>query len=162
MWHPVDNATVYTIQIDDAVTFNNPIMTVPVSDTSYAPLVDLPEGMVYWRVRCDQDPAYSPVDSVEISTSSIADWYGNLDSKGMVTVSPNPFQGVLEIAVPAGCKTQLSIFDMNGHLVQTLTGADRIVWDGTTSTGIKAQAGMYMVKAVIDGKSFTQKVILTR
>ena len=52
-WHPLPNQTPYTIQIDTTSSFAAPMITVAVSDTFFKPLVNLPAGTIYWRVKGD-------------------------------------------------------------------------------------------------------------
>ncbi len=66
-WLANTKMPVYRLQIDTVRTFANPIISIPLSDTSYAPLVDLPMKTIFWRVSNDADTStWSPVSSVTI------------------------------------------------------------------------------------------------
>jgi fibro-slime domain-containing protein len=52
-WHSIPNSSTYTIQIDTVASFNAPMIMVPVSDTFFKPLVNLPADTIYWRVKGD-------------------------------------------------------------------------------------------------------------
>ncbi|OGJ89408.1 MAG: hypothetical protein A2350_00065 [Candidatus Raymondbacteria bacterium RifOxyB12_full_50_8] len=55
-WHPVFGAESYTIQIDTLHGFGSPFISVPLNDTSYAPLINLPIDTLYWRVSSNLAP----------------------------------------------------------------------------------------------------------
>jgi len=55
-WRPVDEPSQYTLQIADNEHFTDPIVALPMTDTSYTPAVDLPIGPIYWRVRSHNRP----------------------------------------------------------------------------------------------------------
>ncbi len=57
-WRSVEGATQYSLQIADNDSFVEPIIALPMEDTSYTPALDLPLGSIYWRVRAD-DGEYS-------------------------------------------------------------------------------------------------------
>ncbi len=65
-WHkPADAVTAYTLQVSTTSDFSSPIVNVPVTDTLYTAPIDLPPGMIYWRVRGDDSP-WSGASSFEI------------------------------------------------------------------------------------------------
>ncbi len=56
-WHePESFVSEYTIQIDTMGDFSSSIVHVPLTDTVYTPVVDLPIGTIYWRVRGESSP----------------------------------------------------------------------------------------------------------
>jgi Concanavalin A-like lectin/glucanases superfamily len=65
-WHPLSNQTPYTVQIDTTTSFAAPLITIAVSDTFFSPLVNLPAGTIYWRVKGDST-AYSTTGSFVIT-----------------------------------------------------------------------------------------------
>jgi len=71
MWLPVDSATTYTIEIDDNSDFSSLIVTTPTGDTFFTPLIDLPTGWVYWRIKSDLIANFSPIDSFLILSDSV-------------------------------------------------------------------------------------------
>ena len=70
-WHPVTGADSYTLVVDTNRQFPQPILSVPVSDTSYQPQGDLPADTVYWKVKCDLVATYSPSSRFIIIADSI-------------------------------------------------------------------------------------------
>ena len=63
VWHSVASSTSYTIQIASDVTFSSPILVQPTTDTFYLPLVDLPLGPVYWKVKSSLNSTYCLPDA---------------------------------------------------------------------------------------------------
>jgi hypothetical protein len=70
-WHSVSGATTYNVDIDSSIDFSTMILTVPVTDTFYTPLVDLPTTTIYWRVKSDLSPQYSDIGTLIIQPSTI-------------------------------------------------------------------------------------------
>jgi hypothetical protein len=71
-WHPVAGATAYTLQIDTMAGFNNPFIAVPLGDTSYTPLIDLPVKTIYWRVSSSLAPTrFSAYSSFTIMDAAV-------------------------------------------------------------------------------------------
>ena len=71
MWHRVQNASSYSIQIGASVSFEATLISDVVSDTSYIPLTKLPVGKIFWRVKSDIGNQYSLIDSITILNDSI-------------------------------------------------------------------------------------------
>ncbi|MBL8027027.1 MAG: T9SS type A sorting domain-containing protein [Fibrobacteres bacterium] len=71
-WHSVTGAASYTIQIDTTSRFTSPMISVPLSDTSYTPLVNLPVRTIYWRVSSSVSPSlFSSVSSFTIQSDTV-------------------------------------------------------------------------------------------
>jgi hypothetical protein len=70
-WYAVDSVSSYTIQIDTAIDFSDPITTISIDDTTFTPLSDLPTGIIYWHVTVEQLSLYSEISSFVIQDSSI-------------------------------------------------------------------------------------------
>ncbi len=80
------------------------------------------------------------------------------------TVYPNPVtNGPLNIIwyTPAGATMQASLVDMNGHTFR-FDPVQAGQWQNTTQLNIPANLakGLYLLKAVIDGKTTTNKVVV--
>jgi hypothetical protein len=69
-WHPVSGAASYTIVVDTNQRFPDPILVVPVRDTSYQPQVDLPEDTMFWKVKSDLISTFSSVSRLIIKADS--------------------------------------------------------------------------------------------
>jgi len=70
-WQPVDGASSYTIQVSDTRDFHSPVVSLPITDTSYQPGADLPCGPIYWRVKSVLVDTWSSIDSITILPDSI-------------------------------------------------------------------------------------------
>jgi len=70
-WHPVYGATSYNLDIDSSTDFTTTIISAPVSDTCYTPLIDLPAVTLYRRVKSNLSPQYSEAEVVHIQPDSI-------------------------------------------------------------------------------------------
>jgi|WetSurMetagenome_2_1015567.scaffolds.fasta_scaffold00185_28 hypothetical protein len=70
-WHGVSVAHLYTLVIDDDITFSSPIVSIQLGDTSFVPLSDLPLGTIYWKVKSDTSLGYSPPSSFTVQPDSI-------------------------------------------------------------------------------------------
>lgn len=84
--------------------------------------------------------------------------------------SPNPFRDVtrLSYSMPGAGHRRLQVFDVSGRLVSTLeegftqAGHHVTVWDGRSTTGEKAHAGVYFVRFQAGGEFTSRKVVLVR
>jgi hypothetical protein len=62
----------------------------------------------------------------------------------------------------------LSIFDLRGRLVRRLSARDfpagthTVQWDGRNAQGQMAASGVYLVRVVMDGRSYAAKAVLLR
>jgi hypothetical protein len=70
-WHKVRGAVSYTIVIDTNLQFSFPILSVAVNDTTFQPQASLPEDTMYWKVKSDLIPEYSPVSRFIIKMDSV-------------------------------------------------------------------------------------------
>jgi hypothetical protein len=90
-------------------------------------------------------------------------------SKGMVTVSPNPFREALTIDynLPEDTHVNLVVYDLNGMVVRQLVnenqteGSHRIVWDALNSKGSNLHNGIYILKMETAFGSEISKIIYT-
>ncbi len=71
---------------------------------------------------------------------------------------PNPFNDQVHITfqLPLPAFTTVSIYDIQGRLVKTLAGrkmntSNDLIWDGTSSEGVKLNAGIYLYN-IVSGK----------
>ena len=83
---------------------------------------------------------------------------------------PNPFNPstTINFTVPNFSDVKISVFDLNGKLVNTLvdapfsSGTYNVMWDGDDSNGNKVAAGIYMYNLTSDETSITNKMILIK
>lgn len=97
-WHRVKNASFYSVLIDSENTFTSLLVSIPVTDTFYSPLVNLPPGPVYWKVKSNISYAYSAVDHFTILSDSIPVLY-SFNGIGVTVLRPvfkwHPVHGAL-------------------------------------------------------------------
>ncbi len=107
-------------------------------------------------------------EGVELSLSeiSVSDARGNLvtalvthelplpESFGIANCYPNPFnaQSMIEFTLPDPDQISLSIYDINGRLVNELVegyidaGYHQVIWSGVNNAGKKVSSGVYFAK----------------
>ena len=169
-WKPVPGATSYTINIDTIRTFTSPVISTPVGDTTYTPLVDLGIDKYFWRVSSNLAPAsFSMTDSLVVDTITpvIAPVSQHLNMVN-ISVHPNPFVNTTKISytLPKTADVTMAIFSMDGTLVRTLSaektaGRHVVLWDGRDNNGRYAGPGVYLLK-LSAGKVFNRKIMLVR
>jgi hypothetical protein len=69
-WSAVSGASSYSILIGTTEQLSDPLVNIPVSGTSFTPSIDLPLGMIYWRVKSDKS-GYSQLSSFEINDPAV-------------------------------------------------------------------------------------------
>jgi hypothetical protein len=90
-----------------------------------------------------------------------------LRTTALQAIGPNPFSGRTEIhyTLAAPAKTQISIYDIAGRLVQRLVdhempaGEHRIHWEGHDGSGTFAPAGVYFTKFEAAGVQQIRKIV---
>ena len=81
---------------------------------------------------------------------------------------PNPGSGRIRFNARSGtlpADAQLEIFDLRGHRVRRLSGADAegtMAWDGADGRGRPLAAGTYLAVVQAGGQRLTTRVVLTR
>ena len=171
LWHPAPGASSYRLQIDTAGYFIDPLISLPVNDTSYSPLVDLPIGKIVWRVSASTNQTrYSDPDTFWVLAKSTV-------TSGHATNLPLTVSGTLD-AVRNGTlvmysldkpgDVSLRVFSMKGSCLATLyagtatAGMHTLAWRGTDRFGKPVPNGSYLAVFSIDGRSFTKKIMLLR
>ncbi|MFN8546778.1 MAG: FlgD immunoglobulin-like domain containing protein [Candidatus Eisenbacteria bacterium] len=84
--------------------------------------------------------------------------------------SPNPSTGLVTLAyqLSVGGPIRLSVHDVSGREIAQLragespAGWHSITWDGTGSAGHRVNAGVYYVRAIGEGISRTQQLVILR
>jgi hypothetical protein len=141
-WHPVAGATSYRIQAADNPLFQDAI-SVPLSDTTFVPGVDLDVGTWYWRVSCNLNSGlYSPPDSVVIITTGSA--------RG---ISTGPQAGALALrSTGKGIKiifprqvhqaVRLDLYSLSGSLLRSFRTGESESGSATWSLADDRQGGL--------------------
>ena len=82
--------------------------------------------------------------------------------------APNPFTGetVLKFSVPSKMNVKMSVYDISGRLVKTLTDGDvtagehTVTWDGKDSFSRDVSPGIYFVRMATPERSFQKKMVV--
>lgn len=86
---------------------------------------------------------------------------------------PNPFNArtTIELSIPGEGKAdvRIEIFDIRGRRIATVHQGEAeggtklgVVWKGTDARGREVPSGVYLVRAAIDGRALTGKIVLLR
>jgi hypothetical protein len=82
---------------------------------------------------------------------------------------PNPFASFTEIrfAVPAGSAAELSVYEVTGRRVRSLTDVPgtqqgSVRWDGLDDRGRAVTSGVYVLRLEADGRVLTRRAVLLR
>ncbi|MBN2789188.1 MAG: Ig-like domain-containing protein [Candidatus Delongbacteria bacterium] len=154
-WAVVTNSTGYNITIDDAATFDSPLIDEPVSANNYTTVISLSDGTYYWKVRAKNEVGYGSFSSIWsfiIDTSSIDELNLPLSTQ-LYQNYPNPFNPETTVSFDLAdqSKVNISIFSYSGELVRTLVNDTRdagnytVTWNGKNNKGSLVAAGMYFV-----------------
>lgn len=80
---------------------------------------------------------------------------------------PNPFleRTTISFYIASTSKVTLDVFDMSGEIVSTLADyiiveKQRVVWNGATNQGAKAQSGLYVIRLQSGNRVQTLKAVL--
>lgn len=80
---------------------------------------------------------------------------------------PNPFQDKLTLSfeLKAHQPVEVKVYNVKGQMIKRLnsvqgkTGWNEVLWDGKDNNGIKAAQGVYLLKALVDGKDTVKRVV---
>lgn len=93
---------------------------------------------------------------------------GDVPAVLALAVGPNPARGpaAVRFDLPIGGAVSLAVYDVAGRAVRTLADGEPFEagrhgrnWDGATSAGIRAPAGVYFVKMTAPGGTRTQTLV---
>ncbi|MFH1279317.1 MAG: T9SS type A sorting domain-containing protein [Candidatus Eisenbacteria bacterium] len=93
---------------------------------------------------------------------------GSMPSRAFgLFVSPNPTTGEVSLrySLPSSSSVPVTIYDIRGRVVRALEGKDAsgvLTWDGRTSSGIDAPAGVYFVRMEDGERTVTERVVVIR
>ncbi len=93
-----------------------------------------------------------------------------IDELTMAPNYPNPFsdETTLTYTLPEELNVELTIFDMLGREIRTLTngveraGEHTVTWAGDTSTGSRASSGVYIARLRAGDTTLTERIVLVR
>ncbi|MBI1307520.1 MAG: T9SS type A sorting domain-containing protein, partial [Bacteroidetes bacterium] len=83
-----------------------------------------------------------------------------VDTKNVMTVYPNPSNGIFNVKVdlPTREQVSLSVYDMVGNLVQEVT-SDQLQ-SGSFTVDMQGASGVYFVRLTVQGKTYNQKIVV--
>jgi len=83
-------------------------------------------------------------------------------SDDKLTISAGTFSGQVEIRLPSGLTrpARVSIYNVNGTVVRTLTGTHVLSWDGTDHTGRRLSSGSYFLRLATSDQVLTRKLVI--
>ena len=81
--------------------------------------------------------------------------------------APNPSTGeaTITLTMPRASRARVGLYDSAGRLVRALAdgafamGRQTVRWDGALSNGARARAGIYFLRAEVDGRATTARVV---
>jgi hypothetical protein len=169
-WHKARGAASYRVVIDTAGDFLNPIVILPLPDTMFMPLVNLPLGKIFWKVSANTNfNRYSAVDTFMIvaRTDIGKSMRDDRESELFTVVSSG---GGFHLTIDAGdhAKVTIRLFAMTGACVATLcdkamaSGIRVLQWNGADNNGRAVPRGSYLVRCAIGSKVVTKKIALVR
>ncbi|MFN0151665.1 MAG: FlgD immunoglobulin-like domain containing protein [bacterium] len=179
---PEGGAVSYDLIIDDSPAFASPlIVATGLADTTHnaGDIVGEP-GPLYWRViaRDTGGGARQSAPSASAFTFPAGTGVGAPgDDDAAVPVAfrvgqpaPSPTRGASTIAfeLPRDGAVRVDVFDVSGRRVRTLVddsmrlGPHVAVWDGSTSDGRRAAAGVYFFRVASGGEVATRKAVVAR
>jgi len=87
-------------------------------------------------------------------------------AQGQMTAYPNPFTEKVNLAIQLDIRSQVqvNVYNSSGNLVESLAneiasaGKYLLSWDGTSASGQVLPMGIYLIEAVINGKTCSIKV----
>ncbi|MFH1760910.1 MAG: LamG-like jellyroll fold domain-containing protein, partial [bacterium] len=75
-WYKVEGAAAYQLMINNTSNFSSVLVSTPLADTTFIPALDLPSGIIYWKVKSDLSVTFSNVESFIIQNDSTPILYG--------------------------------------------------------------------------------------
>ena len=128
----------------------------------------------YWLENIDLGGETHYSNSVNITIPSPGEEPGNIEPPVVyiLNTAPNPMNSstYFNFTLDKSVETTISIYNIKGELVRTLprvwadADADATVyWNGKDENGNRLQAGVYLYKLLVNGKTYkTNKLILMR
>ncbi len=129
---------------------------------AHVPAPKLTEGYVVYTVTDDNGNAYTDSIPVQGSTA-IGD--GRPATAMRVFASPSVMSTWTHIAFSRAldADTDINVYDISGRTVRALSaksGEQGLVWDGMDASGVRAAAGVYLVKAATREGVVSTRVIV--
>ena len=174
IWHASPFAAKYLFELYSSADSLHPVfLDSLVNDSTLALDSILTDSTYHWRVKGGNSYGWGPYSA---SWSFTYHYLSEINSGTMEPVSfalgqnyPNPFNAetIISFSLPAGKTAQLGIYDIAGRLVKEYqvsgaagSGPQRIVWDGTNSSGNSVRSGVYFYRLKGAEQTISNKMIL--
>ncbi len=179
---PEAGALTYELTVDDDAAFGSPMLSVTgIADTTYAASGLQPAGVpIHWRVIARDAggtgrtavPQPSRFTIQAVITSAPDDM--TMDAPALAfrvhAPYPNPFRstGTLAFTLAERVPVRVDVYDVAGRLVRTLAhetmepGARSVAWDGRSTGGTRAAAGLYFLRLVAGERVENRRIVLVR
>lgn len=79
-----------------------------------------------------------------------------------LTAWPNPFSAELQIKSGADKPLMVSVYNLKGQRIKSMSGKGILVWDGTDEQGLRAPSGIYLLKGSGPDNAVLVKVMKIR
>ncbi|MBW6513732.1 MAG: T9SS type A sorting domain-containing protein [Candidatus Syntrophosphaera sp.] len=81
-----------------------------------------------------------------------------------ISIYPNPFAADCQIRIEGSAPQNVGIYNLKGQRVRDLadTGENSFVWDGRDERGDPVAGGMYLVRVVDRGRTYSRKLMLCK
>jgi Concanavalin A-like lectin/glucanases superfamily len=171
-WHPATGAnSYYRLEVDTTEALVNPLISLPIADTTYTPDADLPLGIIYWRVGAGTGTGFfSPVDSFWVKiTSPTNRTVGALTpQKGSPVFSQIHGGFSLTYAASEPGRISFEVYSLRGSRVAALQrstsgpGSITIMWKGIDNAGRRLHAGGYLVVCKFNNLTYARQMMLVQ
>jgi hypothetical protein len=170
-WHASTGGSTYIIQIDSTGTFYNPFIILPLTDTTYTPLLNLPIGKICWRVGVELNSIkYSSVDTFRIlSTTGVNNYLTDESKPAGSLIIRNVRQGIAITYLKNDHSAfSLNIYTLAGACVasfnqnKAISGNRTIIWNGTDKDGKTMPVGNYIAVYKTHDQQIGRSIMLIR
>ena len=160
-WHPVLDASAYTLEIANNSSFTNGYV-IPLTDTSFSPAAVLANGKWFWRVSCSRNPALFSVSDSLVVASVFVQLSNNNDASFAMPFTVQSCKGTIRVTADAltNGSAAITLFTLVGKTVLSRHVASRCK---TTAIDVsKIPANLYLIEIKTGEKLFIQKVMVRR
>ena len=170
-WHHAAGASTYIIQIDTTGNFFNPFTILPLTDTSYSPIINLPIGRIFWRIGVEINSLrYSSIDTfwTKKVTGVNPDLIGTNLQSGLISFSKIRQGIAITYLMNNPGAISLSIYSLSGRCIVLLgegnatRGNHTVIWNGTDKTGKIMPVGNYIAVCRIHDQTIAKRIMLIR
>ena len=171
VWHPAEGASFYRLFIDTTGYFISPLISVPLSDTTFTPLVGLPYGRMVWRVSASSTvERYSDPDTFWVMKKSAVNPVVSRSGPGLNSASFSTIghEILFSYSLEKPSAIALKVFTLAGSEITALyegnasAGKHSLRWDGKDKQRTSVPDGSYLAVCRINGRVFAKRIALVR